>query len=74
MSRGVGHRHGLDSTLLWLWLAAVAMIRPLAWEPPYPRPLKKKKKQEVRVSLLGYSSRERKAKNRSGWVGMVATE
>ena len=28
---------GLDPTLLWLWCrrAAVALIRPLAWEPPY---------------------------------------
>ena len=26
-----------DPTLLWLWcrLAAPALIRPLAWEPPY---------------------------------------
>ena len=38
--------------LLWLWcrLAATALIRPLAWEPPYAtgvalkRPKKKKKK------------------------------
>ena len=37
MSCGVGHRHGLDSVLLWLWrrLAATAPIRPLAWESPY---------------------------------------
>ena len=37
MSHGVGHRRGLDPTLLWLWrrLAATAPIRPLAWEPPY---------------------------------------
>ena len=36
MSCGVGHRHGLDPALLWLWYrpAAVAVIRPLAWEPP----------------------------------------
>ena len=37
MSCGVGHRWVLD--LLWLWLwhrpAATALIRPLAWEPPY---------------------------------------
>ena len=28
---------GLDLVLLWLWyrLAAVAPVRPLAWEPPY---------------------------------------
>jgi len=27
----------LDPTLLWLWLcpAAIALIRPLAWESPY---------------------------------------
>ena len=37
MSCGVGHRHGLDLALLWLWhrLAATAPIRLLAWEPPY---------------------------------------
>ena len=37
MSCGVGHRQGLDLTLLWLWCtpAAVALIGPLAWEPPY---------------------------------------
>ena len=37
MSCGVGRRHGLDPTLLWLWhrLAATALIRPLAWESPY---------------------------------------
>ena len=36
MSCGVGHRFGLDPSLLWLWcrLAAIAPIRPLAWEPP----------------------------------------
>ena len=36
MSCDVGHRHGSDPTLLWLWhgLAAVAPIRPLVWEPP----------------------------------------
>ena len=51
MSCGVGHRLGLDPVLLWLWhrLAAAALIRPLAWEPPYAlgaalkRPKKKKK-------------------------------
>ena len=37
MNCGVGHRLGLDLALLWLWRrpAAVALIRPLAWEPPY---------------------------------------
>ena len=33
----IGHRQGSDPTLLWLWCrpAAVALIRPLAWEPLY---------------------------------------
>ena len=57
MSCGVGHRHGSDLVLLWLWcrLEAVVSIRPLAWEPPYAmgvalkktkRPKKKKKKRK----------------------------
>ena len=51
MSCGVGHRHGLDPELLWLWRrpAAAAPIQPLAWELPcaagaaLQRPKKKKK-------------------------------
>ena len=37
MSCGVGHRHGSDPTLLWLWCrpAATAPNGPLAWEPLY---------------------------------------
>ena len=37
MSCGVAYRHSSDPTLLWLWsrLAAIALIRPLAWEPPH---------------------------------------
>ena len=37
MSCGVGHRHGLDPELLWLWrrLAATAPIQSLACEPPF---------------------------------------
>ena len=37
MSCGVGCRCDSDPALLWLWrrLAAMAPIRPLAWEPPY---------------------------------------
>ena len=39
LSCGVGCRRGSDPTLLWLWhrLVATALIRPLAWEPPYAR-------------------------------------
>ena len=53
MSCGVGLRHGSNRVLLWLWfrLAAVALIQPLAWEPPYAisaalKSKKKKKKKE----------------------------
>ena len=37
MSYGVGHRCGSDGKLLWLLCrpVATALIRPLAWEPPY---------------------------------------
>ena len=37
VSCGVGCRHTSDLALLWLWFrpAAVALIRPLAWDPPY---------------------------------------
>ena len=37
MSCGVGLRHGSDPRLLWLCgrSAPVALIRPLAWEPPH---------------------------------------
>ena len=37
MSCGVGHRRGSEPALLWLWRrpVAIALIQPLAWEPPY---------------------------------------
>ena len=38
VSCGVGRRRGSDPAWLWLWLwrrpAAIALIQPLAWEPP----------------------------------------
>ena len=53
VSCGVGRRCSLDLALLWLWcrLAAIALIRPLAWEPSYAtntalKKAKKKKKSE----------------------------
>ena len=37
MSCGIGCRYSSDPALLWLWrrLASTALMRPLAWEPPY---------------------------------------
>ena len=50
MSCGVDRRHGSDPMLLWLWcgLVAIALIQPLALEPPYAvgAALKKKKTQK----------------------------
>ena len=58
MSCSVGHGHGSDPVLLWLWcrLAATAPIRPLAWEPPYAtsaalKRQKEKKKKKKRISV-----------------------
>ena len=55
MSCGVGCRCGLDPLLLQLWRRpeAVAMIGPLAWEPPYAEDAalkrQKKKKQKTKT-------------------------
>ena len=59
MSCGIGCRRSLDPVLPWLWhrLVAIALIRSLAWEPPYAagealkRP--KQKKKEFRRRLEG---------------------
>ena len=60
MSCGVGRRHGLDPTFLWLWCrpAATAPSAP-AWEPPYAvgaalkSKKKKKEKEKVGFRLFG---------------------
>ena len=50
MRDGVGGRHGLEPELLWRWCrpAAVVLIGPLAWEPPYATgaALKRQKKKK----------------------------
>ena len=54
---GLGHTHGLDPELLWLWhrLATAASVRPLPWECPYAahmalkRQKKKKKKKNKKT-------------------------
>ena len=48
MSCGIGHRRSLDLMLLWCRPAAVALIGPLAREPPHAtlKKGKKKKKEE----------------------------
>ena len=63
MSHGVGCRHSLYPALLWLWCrsAAVAPIRPQAWEHPYAagealksKKKKKKKEEEEENKLMFY--------------------
>ena len=55
MSYGVGHRHGLDLALLWLWQrpAAAAPFRALAWEPPYATgsALKRQKDKKKKIRM-----------------------
>ena len=48
MSYGVGRRRSSVLALLWLWrrLAATALIRPLAWEPPYATDAALKRKKD----------------------------
>ena len=57
MGYGVGHRCGLNLACLWLclWLASIALIRPLAWEPPYvmSAALKSQKKKNRYLSRSG---------------------
>ena len=54
MSYGVGRKRGSDPELLWLWLwpAAVAPIRPLAWEPPYATGVALKKTPKKAIFIL----------------------
>ena len=56
VSCDVGHRHGSDPILLWLWCrpAAVASIQPQAWKPPYTVgvALQRKKKSEQKRQIF----------------------
>ena len=67
MSCGVGCSS--DSMLLWLWrrLVATALIRPLAWEPPYAMGtgLKKAKRQKIKNKkpIGSHLSKLKKKKN-----------
>ena len=60
VSCGVGHRCGLYLALLWLWRspAAVALIRPLAWEPPYAADAALKSKRQRKILIKKTSPME----------------
>lgn len=68
VSCGAGHRHGSDPMLLWLWLwpAAITLIRPLAWELPYAVGMalksKKTKKQQTNKQTKKTNPKNKKTK------------
>ena len=66
MSCGVGRRLSWDATLLWLWhsLAAVALIRPLAWELPNTAGvgLKKRERERDEPSNINMDKNNEKAR------------
>ena len=70
MNCGVGRRRSSDPMLLWLWFrpAAVASIRPLAWETPYAAgaALKSKKGKKKK--------KERKKEIPSLWEKVLAND
>jgi len=59
VSCGVGHRLGSDLAWRWPWLAAIALILPLVWEPPYAPGValksRKKKKKEKKEQHTTYN-------------------
>ena len=63
MSYCVGRKHGSDPTLLWLWCrpAIIALIQPLAWEPPCAMGVALKKKR-VKEKINVLSSNVQKTK------------
>ena len=73
MSCGIGCRHCWDLVLLWHRLAAVALIRPLAWEPPHAAGAalekaerqKKKNKKQNKTKQKNWSSRHGTVVNES---------
>ena len=78
MSRGVVHRHGSDLALLWLWhrLAATALIRPLAWEPPYAADatLKKKRQQQKIPKSAMRKQQFQDSRIRFSWLSKVGED
>ena len=69
LSCGVGCRLGLDPALLWLWcrLVAAALIRPLAWEPPYAEGVA----QEIAKRKKKYKKKKQKGKKGGWWTFWV---
>ena len=64
MSYGVGHRHGSDPALLWLWRrpVATASTRPLAWEPSYAKERPKKGQKDKKQTNKKNKKKKKKKK------------
>ena len=60
MNCDVGRRRGLDRMLLWQWRRSVAtaLIRPLAWEPPYAAGMALKSKKTRKTITNKQNQRE----------------
>ena len=75
MGCGTGCKHSLDPTLLWLWcrLATAALIRPLAWEPPYATSAAlKSKKQQQKTPSENYTYSVAALTLSGHWVDIIA--
>ena len=64
MSCGIGRRCDLDPAVLWLWRrpAATALIRSLAWDPPYAAGValeKTKKKKEKEKNTMNFFAEQK---------------
>ena len=61
MSCGVGSRRGSDLAWVWHSLATVALILPLAWEPPYATgaALKKRSKKLKKKKLISIAMKQK---------------
>ena len=73
MSCGVGHRHGSNPALPWLWCrpAATALIRPLALEPPDAESAALKTKKKAFVYLSSYQTKSKDLFYAFSWLSNV---
>ena len=71
MRCGVGHRHGSDSVWLRCRLAAAALIRPLAWDPPHATgaALKRQKQKKTKKKEKKQKKKTNKKSNKGPIVG-----
>ena len=76
VSCGVGCRHGSDLVWLWLWYrpAAVALMQPVAWEPPHAADVALKSKTNKQTNKQKKTENTRKVVFRSSCSGAAVNE